>query len=457
MPIDPPNPTPSRIVTPTGEPAGGSSAEPPPARIVLPPGASVDETDPLPEYPSLRPLEIVPVRDRDRDLLLVTDPLGVMPAPVALPLEALELLRLLDGSVSLNDLAAEVVRGSSDLRAAGQVRDFVAQLDRMLMLDSPRFERAYAEARVSYHRLEIRQATLGDLSYPEDPSELTRFLDQHFAEAERMRSEAGEAPVAADAAPRALLVPHLDPRRAGAAIARAYLELGTATEPPLRVVLFGVGHALLQGRLALTRKHFETPFGRIDCDLPFVDAVAAAVGEPAYREELVHRDEHSIEFQALYLRRRCGGRRLRLVPILCGGFHGLLEAGRTPREDEAFEALIQAVRDQAERLEGATLYMASADLSHVGTRFGDPALDERTLGEVETSDRAALEAARTGDADGWYGAIAAHQDSTRVCGWAAIYAMLRCAAPEPGRLLCYQQSKEGDGSAVSVAAMAWSR
>ena len=61
---------------------------------------------------------------------------------MALRIEALELLRILDGRLSLSDLSAEVVRESKDVRAAATVRDFVGQLDRLLMLDSPRFHEA---------------------------------------------------------------------------------------------------------------------------------------------------------------------------------------------------------------------------------------------------------------------------------------------------------------------------
>ncbi|HEY3217234.1 MAG TPA: AmmeMemoRadiSam system protein B [Candidatus Eisenbacteria bacterium] len=443
-----------RIVTPTGEPAlPGEPAEPGP-RILTPPGATLEAPEDLPEYPALRPLEILPLSDGGRDLVLVKDPMGIMPAPVALRAEALELMALLDGTVSLADLTAEVVRGSQDLRAAGFVRDFVAQLDRMLMLDSPRFQAAHAEVRDAYHRLEIRQATLGGLSYPEEPGTLAAFLDEHFAAAERMRAEAGEPLAPPEASPRALLAPHLDPRRAGPAIARAFLELG-ASGTPRRVVVFGVGHALHGDRLALTRKHFETPFGRIECDTDFVDAVAAELGEVAYRSELVHRDEHSIEFQALYLKRRSGDRSIRMVPILCGGFHELLDDGRTPRDDPDFEALVRAVREAERRLPGPTLYLAGVDLSHVGPRFGDPAVDPRIVEEIEAKDRGAIEAARRGDADGWFQAIAAHEDSTRICGWAATYALLRCAEPGQGRLLRYEHSREDDGSLVSIASMVW--
>jgi AmmeMemoRadiSam system protein B len=117
--------------------------------------------------------------------------------------------------------------------------------------------------------------------------------------------------------------------------------------------------------------------------------------------------------------------------------------------------MIAAVRETERELGGTTVHLAAIDLSHLGPRFGDPTPDERTLGEVEARDRASLEAARHGDAEGWYRSIADHADSTRICGWGATYAMLRCAEPGEGRLLTYERSTEDGGTVVTVAAMAW--
>ena len=86
---------------------------------------------------------LVPVRDGQREMLLVSDPLGVIPGQPVLGIEALAILQLLDGSVSVNDIAAVLMRESKDLRIGSMVREFVRQLDDLLMLDSPRFEQAY--------------------------------------------------------------------------------------------------------------------------------------------------------------------------------------------------------------------------------------------------------------------------------------------------------------------------
>jgi hypothetical protein len=278
-------------------------------------------------------------------------------------------------------------------------------------------------------------------------------VDTHFTAAEALRAERGLAEPSAT--PRLVMSPHLDPRRAGATLALAIGELGHERAEPLRIVVIGVGHAMWDSWFALTRKHFETPWGRVSCDTRFVDAVAGRLGDEAYRAEIVHRDEHSIEFQTLFLGRHFATRPITLVPILVGGFHALLDDGRRPGQVSEIETLIESVREIERAQGGPTCYVAAVDLSHVGPRFGDPRPDDRVRAETESRDRAALDAALRGDAEGWFDAIAEGEDATRVCGWGATYVALRCATPGAGRLLDHRQTPEDDGTFVSVAAAVW--
>ena len=452
MSLDPQEPKPaSRIIIPGAEP---EASEKP--RIILPPGMVRESADDLPEYPRLRRVMIVPVRDGERELLVVQDPMGIIKGQPVLGIEALAILQLLDGTVSLTDISAAVMQESKDLRVGNMVRDFIAQLDEMLLLESPRFERALAEAREEYHRLEIRPAALEGVSYPAERAELELFLDEHVQAAIALRAGRNEPVAAPDATPRAVMAPHLDPRREGALMARAFLEIGEAPPGPLRIVIFGTGHSLTGEFFALTRKHFETPLGRATCDTAFVDRVAAKLGDAAFRGELAHRDEHAIEFQVLYLQHRLKDRPFTIVPILAGGFYNLLDEGRTPREDAAVEALIDAVREAETALGGTTIYVAGVDFSHVGPRFGDERVTDEIKSAIREVDEAAIAAAAAADADAWFRVIAERDDATRICGYAPTYAMLRCAAPPPGRSLGYAQSMEQDTSLVSVASMAWS-
>ena len=204
MPAKQDEPTPRRLIVPgeesapterprlivpgASEPSSDPGADRPegvagaPSSIVLPPGTTVAD-DELPEFPKLRPLLLIPVSDGQREILLVQDPLGVIPGQPALGIESLGLLQLFDGATSLTDITAAVMRESKDLRVANLVRDFVSRVDRLLMLDSPRFERAWREIRDAYHPLEIRQAAFDGRSYPAERQALTKFLDSHYAAA----------------------------------------------------------------------------------------------------------------------------------------------------------------------------------------------------------------------------------------------------------------------------------
>ena len=71
------------------------------------------------------------------------------------------------------------------------MREFVASLDRMLLLDSPRFADAYDRLRADYHRLEIHQAVFAGQAYPADPAEAGRFVDEQLAAARDRAAAAG--------------------------------------------------------------------------------------------------------------------------------------------------------------------------------------------------------------------------------------------------------------------------
>src|SRR5262245_3903020 len=385
MSFDPHEPPakPSKLVIPGAAP---EPVEKP--RIILPPGSSVETRDDLPEYPRLRGVQLTPVRDGDRELLLVTDPLGITPGQPVLGFETIAILQLLDGATSLTDIQALVMQESKDLRVGNIVREFISKLDDLLLLHSPRFEAALARAQAEWHPLEVRPAALEGICYPAEREALEEFLGEQFEFAAKRAAEAGEPAAAPNALPRALLAPHLDPRREGHVAARAYLELGPEAAPgvQLRIIVLGTGHQLAEDFVALTRKRFETPLGTVPCDTAFVDRVAAKLGDAAYRRELVHRDEHSIEFQVLYLQRRLHGRRFTLVPILCGAFHRLLDDRKQPRDEPEIEALIDAMRGAEKELGGPTLYVAGVDFSHVGPRFGDPRLDAEASELVHKTD-----------------------------------------------------------------------
>ena len=452
---------PSRIILPGGAKPGGLVG-PDGRPISSAPAEDVPAAERLPTHPRLRPVEIEEAREGGRALLVLVDPTGIAPQALAIAAEAMPVLLLLDGTVALDDLIDLIGRETGDPRAGESVRTLVEELDKRLFLESPRYEAARNAARAAYRAEPVRAAALAGISYPVEKAEVEKFL-AGFEETARPWTS-GEtaapgltAPVPAAATnPRALAAPHIDPRRGGALMARAYAELRDA---PSVAFVFGTGHGMYEEPFAVTAKPFETPLGRVETEVPVVRALEQACGPSLSAEEMAHRDEHSLEFQALFLKRRFGDAPVSIVPLLCGGFHGLVRYERKPTEEPRVETLVAGLVAEAERLERSgrnVLFLAGVDLSHVGARFGDAVdMDKATLEEIERKDRAAIEGALTGDAGAWFDAIAAHGDSTRICGFAPMYMMLRAARPGAGRLLAYEQSVEESGSVVTYASLAW--
>ena len=444
-----------QLLGPDGKPVSAGEAP----RLVDAHGRAVRAGDGagLPERPRLRPLELTVAHDQGRDFLVARDPLGVCENAVMLRFEVLPLLQMLDGESTVEELAARAVAETGDMRHADGLRAFVADLDRLYLLESERFFARRRELAAAYRALEVREPELAGVSYPAEPDALRAFLGGHFAEARAILDAGGGPPAGAPADPVAVAVPHLDLHRAGAAIALGFLAVPAAPPPDL-VFLLGTGHALYERTAALTAKTVRTPLGDLAADREAVARLAQRAGEAAFEEETAFRGEHSVEFAALYLAYRYGTHP-RLVPVLCGGFHRLLDADRRPAEDPLFTALADGLRDEAAAARAAgrrVLFLAAVDLSHMGARFGDAeALDGDALEEIRRTDRDALDAAATGDAEAWFDAVAAHGDATRICGYSAVYALLRAAAPGPGTLLRYEQSVEAGGSVVTCAAMAW--
>jgi hypothetical protein len=143
-----------------------------------------------------------------------------------------------------------------------------------------------------------------------------------------------------------------------------------------------------------------------------------------------------------------------IVPILCGSFDRFVEGRRSPREDGEVEAFIAALRDTMTTMGGRTVVIASADLAHVGPRFGDPLrITPGQLREVADADREMLAAVEGGDAEAFFHMVARDGDRRRICGLPPIYTMMRVLPQGRGRLLRYGQWPDPQGT-VTFASVA---
>ena len=145
---------------------------------------------------------------------------------------------------------------------------------------------------------------------------------------------------------------------------------------------------------------------------------------------------------------------MRIVPVLCVSLHRFVEDRRSPREEREIEAFVAALRETMATLGGRTVVMASADLAHVGPQFGDPhPITPGQLREVADADREMLEFVEAGDAEAFFRAVARDEDRRRICGLPPVYTLLRLLPDAWGRLLCYSQWPDPQGT-VTFAAVA---
>jgi len=403
------------------------------------------------EYPRLRGVEAFPAEVRGRQVLCLRDPQYYCEGVVYLPAETASILGLFDGQHSLLDIQAAFVRRFGTLLFREQLLEVIQSLDEHYLLDSPRFATHRTAVEEGFRRARSRAASLAGKSYPAERDALQRQLDGYFTAAEGP-GKTLPSPCAASLA--GLVVPHIDFARGGPCYAWGYREIEGA--PPVdRWVILGTVHAPITRAFALTRKDFETPLGMVETDQEFVDYLLATVGDAYLEDEPAHRGEHSIEFQAVFLRHRVsGGTPVRIVPILCGSLYRFVEERRPPAQDSEIEGFVAGLRDTLAALGGRSVILASADLAHVGPRFGDPRpITPGQLREVADADREMLAEVEAGDAEALFQAVARDGDRRRICGLPPMYAMLRVLGGVRGSLLRYSQWPDPQGT-VTFAAVA---
>lgn len=384
--------------------------------------------------PKLRPIEAIPLRQQGQQLLGLRDPQGFTDQISTVSVAAAPILRCLDGEHTLPEIQHRVASETQITIPLDVLEKFLAQLDEALLLESPRFVEFRATQLRQYREAAARPAAHAGASYPADADKLRAMLDGHYA---------GIARPATPAASRAFIIPHIDLRVGGPTYAHAYANLPAAET----FVILGVAHAPTSQRFAGTRKDFQTPLGVLPVDQKFLETLAGKLPFDLFADELAHRREHSIEFQAVYLQHRFGA--VPIVPILAGSFHDLMTADREPSRDRQVAAFIQALRETILASDRRVTVIASVDLAHVGARFGDEfTINECVLEQLEFDDRAMLERVTAGDAAGMCRYVYLERDRRRVDAWPAVYTMMRALDLREGRLLHYAQNHEQDTNSV---------
>jgi AmmeMemoRadiSam system protein B len=400
----------------------------------------MNEDQPL---PAVRPLQVTPHAGEDGRLAFILhDVLQIAPGSLAVSPTAYFLMTRLDGTHSIKDLQAafQAETALADLPAE-EIQHLVSALDQYGLLETPRFHAAL-EARQREYRAasthDIRPRWPGaDLLGPAISDLLAGATPQFTGEI------------------RGLIAPHLDYQRGAPCYAAAYAVLAQAP-PADRYVILGTNHfGRARGPVA-TAKDFETPFGMVTTDRTFIKQLAERLNSDLCQCDMDHTIEHSVELQVMLLQRCLPASGFAIVPILCPDVCGLSpDDGATETAHEVArlaDALKSLIADDPLR----TIFIAGADLSHVGLAFGDeaPATPE-SLADVERTDQSLLDHLLRQDHARFRDELRISANPTRVCSTGCLYAISRALSDCQCHLLAYHQAVDArtDTNVTSAAAV----
>lgn len=418
----------------------------------------VDTAFPLAERPRLRAIEVIPVHDGARRTFWLRDPSDASLQPLAVSDGAIQVLSLLDGKRTIGELGtALTLRGGSISQQ--QLTGFLARLDEAGFLEGPRAAHRLAQRLADFRGLPVRPAVHAGGAYAGTPQALAKQLADGYTH----RDGPGGLPLARrpDAQPlRAILAPHVDLHRGAPTYSWAYKALAEAAPADLYVVL-GTCHTPVAGHFAATRKPYDTPLGEVPSDGAFLDALGRTWGHDLFEGEFSHSGEHSIEFQAVYLRALglAGEGMAPIVPILCDSLHSMVPFGHSPRDVSLVSSFIDALRKVMLEDGRRITLIAAVDLAHIGQRFGDQwQVDAAHQAECGAADNELLSHVVAADADAYYAHVMRDRDARRICGFTPIYVLtaLMQAESRRGEVLRYTQWVDTDlSSSVTFCSVAF--
>jgi AmmeMemoRadiSam system protein B len=405
---------------------------------------------------------LLPIHDpSDPTHVYLVDQLGLLDDPVRVSRDTFLPLLFFDGSRTLREVQAEVMRLSGgEIIPLETFATLVQRLDEEELLDGPAF-RAVADNPVREPRC------IG--CYEGEPDLLRRQLERLFTGPRGPGLPRASRP---DGRLRAALIPHIDYPRGGHTYAWGFKEVAEHTDASLFVIIgtshYGA-HPLTLGRnltkpprYTLTRKDFKTPLGIARTDQDYIDRLVRRYGDGLFEDELIHHlPEHSIELEVVFLQYLYETvRPIRIVPLVVGSFQDCVASGDEPSGQEDIERMVGALRAAEAETREPVCYIISGDLAHIGRKFDhhSPPLTEPVLTHSRTQDQAILREAEKADLSSFFRVIADESDSRNICGLPPTYTTLAAVRPGRGKLLHYDQYVHPRGyESVSFASVGFYR
>jgi AmmeMemoRadiSam system protein B len=392
-------------------------------------------------------------REIDVAVLLLQDPLRLASQPFIMPLQGTQpqqvqaqvqqwmgFFMALDGDSHLEEVFERL---KVPAEAQHQLVELVTRLDQCGLLWGPTSE-AMEKARLDAIRAAGKIMLPEEARKPELAQQLKGFITEQLGKADDPEFD---RPVVG------VVAPHLDYGRAGANYAAAYkcLETG-AKDRPDRVVVLGTNHFGLGDGVVMGEFGFETPFGDVRPDATVLERLRDAFGDRLFKDQIDLAAEHSIALQLPWIQHLYGD-----VPVVAALVpdpnHPMISDDGARVGTKEFAAALKSILSQAG---GRTVFVSSADLSHVGPQFGDQAaLDAARKHAVEEHDRSML-GEFIGGPDQLVAQMSRSGNSNRWCSVGNMFVTATCAPHGSREMVRYEQSADPNGAGmVTSAALAF--
>jgi AmmeMemoRadiSam system protein B len=375
------------------------------------------------------------------------DPLELSDLVILLPQDLYFLLQYFDGEHSLDDMTSVYMRQFNSFLDVGRLKKLIKKMDDALLLVNKRSEKRLQQIESAYQKQTVRPPVCVGSSYAGDKSDLEKELQQYLKKA------TSDVPTHRfqHKTINGMVLPHIDPRLGGAAYASAYKILENAHPIDLFVIL-GISHQHTAQPFVVTAQDFDTPLGLVQTDKELLNAVLDECKTDFRRDELVHRDEHSIEFQTIFLK-HCYKSDFKILPVLCSFSYDM-----DVQERDQFAEFTQAMRSVLNSFDGRICFIAGVDFSHIGPYYGDEFIpDSYLLAKVERLDKAILESLAQQDKKEFDRHFSRSQNKYNICGYPAMRTLLEFLPPSNATLLTYDNAIMDDQrSTVTFASMIFS-
>ena len=384
------------------------------------------------EYPKLRPIEAIPVSTSSGRMIYLKDVDGYCTNQVVVSPAAFIIISCFDGKHAIRDIQAEYAKKLGDIILSDKIKSLINKMDENFLLENERFEEEKKRVENAFKNSSIRPAASAGSGYPAEKEELYGRIKSILDKGKETEAQENL---------KGLIAPHIDYDRGDKNYGISYRSLENVR--PDVFIIFGTSHKEGKNFFSLTEKNFETPLGIVKTDRKFIRKIRDLCKFNLLEEEILHKQEHSIELQLPFL--QCLFKDIQIVPILCTTYRNKVEKGKEPKDYEEFTNFINALKKAVGESNKKFFFLAGADFSHVGFTFGDDfPLTKNIMNKIRKKDMETISTIEKMDCSAFYHSVKEDEDFRKICGLPPIYSLMSSAGGNKGRLLSYDQWTDYD-------------